>query len=60
LAGNDLTNMKPEIKAILTNPDVIAIDQDALASRVRASTVTAKSKCGRGNYRVARSDGSGA
>jgi len=30
LAGNDLPNMKPEIKAILTNKDVIAIDQDAL------------------------------
>ncbi len=37
LAGNDLPNMKPEIKAILTNSDVIAIDQDPLgkqASRV--------------------------
>jgi alpha-galactosidase len=30
LAGNDLPNMKPEIKAILTNKDVIAIDQDKL------------------------------
>jgi len=30
LAGNDLPNMKPEIKAILTNSDVIAIDQDEL------------------------------
>ncbi|MGA7342313.1 MAG: glycoside hydrolase family 27 protein [Terracidiphilus sp.] len=30
LAGNDMPNMKPEIKAILTNPDVIAIDQDRL------------------------------
>ncbi len=37
LAGNDLPNMKPEIKEILTNRDVIAIDQDQLgqpASRV--------------------------
>ncbi|HEX4286246.1 MAG TPA: glycoside hydrolase family 27 protein [Terracidiphilus sp.] len=37
LAGNDLTNMKPEVKAILTNRDVIALDQDALgkqASRI--------------------------
>lgn len=37
LAGNDLPNMKPEIKAILTNKDVIAIDQDKLgrqASRI--------------------------
>ncbi len=30
LAGNDLPNMTPEIKAILTNRDVIAIDQDKL------------------------------
>ncbi|HUA91948.1 MAG TPA: glycoside hydrolase family 27 protein [Terracidiphilus sp.] len=30
LAGNDLPNMTPEIKAILTNRDVIAIDQDRL------------------------------
>jgi alpha-galactosidase len=33
LAGNDLPNMKPEIKAILTNRDVIAIDQDALGEQ---------------------------
>jgi alpha-galactosidase len=30
LAGNDLPNMSPEVKAILTNRDVIAIDQDRL------------------------------
>jgi alpha-galactosidase len=30
LAGNDLPNMTPGIKAILTNRDVIAIDQDRL------------------------------
>lgn len=30
LAGNDLTHMTPEIRAILTNRDVIAIDQDRL------------------------------
>ena len=30
LAGNDLPHMKPEINAILTNRDVIALDQDAL------------------------------
>jgi len=37
LAGNDLPNMKPEVKEILTNKDVIAIDQDKLgkqASRI--------------------------
>jgi alpha-galactosidase len=30
LAGNDLPHMTPEVKAILTNRDVIAIDQDRL------------------------------
>ena len=35
LAGNDLPNMKPEINAILTNRDVIAIDQDALGKQAR-------------------------
>lgn len=30
LAGNDLPNMTPEVKSILTNRDVIAIDQDKL------------------------------
>jgi alpha-galactosidase len=30
LAGNDLRSMKPEILAILTNRDVIAVDQDKL------------------------------
>jgi alpha-galactosidase len=33
LAGNDLPNMKLEIKAILTNRDVIAIDQDPLGKQ---------------------------
>ena len=33
LAGNDLPNMKPEIKAILTNKDVIAINQDKLGKQ---------------------------
>jgi alpha-galactosidase len=35
LAGNDLPNMKPEIKEILTNKDVIAIDQDRLGKQGR-------------------------
>ena len=35
LAGNDLPNMKPEIKSILTNRDVIAIDQDPLGHQSR-------------------------
>jgi len=33
LAGNDLPNMKPEVKAVLTNRDVIAIDQDPLGKQ---------------------------
>ncbi len=33
LAGNDLPNMKPETKAILTNRDVIAIDQDSMGKQ---------------------------
>lgn len=39
LAGNDLSTMKPETIAMLTNREVIAIDQGALgkqADRVRA------------------------
>ncbi len=35
LAGNDLPNMKPEVKAILTNRDVIAINQDPLGHQAR-------------------------
>ncbi len=33
LAGNDLLHMKPEIKAILANREVIAIDQDKLGKQ---------------------------
>lgn len=33
LAGNDLPNMKPEIRNILTNKNVIAIDQDKLGKQ---------------------------
>jgi len=35
LAGNDLPHMKPEIRDILTNKDVIAIDQDKLGQQAR-------------------------
>ena len=30
IAGNDLRNMTPETKEILTNKEVIAVDQDML------------------------------
>jgi alpha-galactosidase len=33
LAGNDLPNMKPDVRAILTNRDVVAIDQDKLGKQ---------------------------
>jgi alpha-galactosidase len=33
LAGNDLSKMRPEIEQILTNRDVIAIDQDPLGKQ---------------------------
>jgi alpha-galactosidase len=33
LAGNDLPNMTPEVKAILTNRDVIAVNQDKLGKQ---------------------------
>ena len=32
MAGNDLRSMRPEIHDILTNKEVIAVDQDALGS----------------------------
>jgi alpha-galactosidase len=32
IAGNDLRNMKPEIQEILTNKEVVAVDQDPLGS----------------------------
>jgi alpha-galactosidase len=35
IAGNDLKNMTPEIKEILTNPEVIAVNQDALGMQGR-------------------------
>jgi alpha-galactosidase len=35
IAGNDLRNMPPEIKEILTNKEVIAVDQDSLGMQGR-------------------------
>jgi alpha-galactosidase len=35
MAGNDLTNMSPEIKDILTNKEVVAVDQDQLGMQGR-------------------------
>ena len=33
MAGNDLRSMAPETKAILTNPEIIALDQDPLGKQ---------------------------
>ena len=38
LAGNDLSKMTPETLAILTNPEVIAVDQDAAGIQGRRVT----------------------
>jgi alpha-galactosidase len=35
IAGNDLRNMRPEIRDILTNKEVIAVNQDALGNQGR-------------------------
>lgn len=35
MAGNDLSTMKPEIRDILTNKEVIAVDQDSLGRQGR-------------------------
>ncbi len=35
IAGNDLRTMRPEIRDILTNREVIAVDQDSLGSEGR-------------------------
>jgi alpha-galactosidase len=35
IAGNDLSTMSADTKAILTNPDVIAVDQDTLGIQAR-------------------------
>jgi alpha-galactosidase len=41
MAGNDVRNMKPEIEAILTNADAIAIDQDAAGKQGYRERATA-------------------
>jgi alpha-galactosidase len=35
IAGNDLKNMTPEVKEILTNKEVVAVDQDAMGLQAR-------------------------
>ncbi len=47
LAGNDLSKMNQETLDILTNKEVIAVDQDAKGSRGAASPKRVRWKCGR-------------
>ena len=54
LAGNDLPHMKPEIKEILTNRDVIAIDQDQLGKQGAGFIPMGKWRSGRGTWRAER------
>lgn len=35
IAGNDVATMSPDVRAVLTDPDVIALDQDALGRQAR-------------------------
>ncbi len=35
IAGNDVTTMAPDVRAVLTDPDVIALDQDPLGQQAR-------------------------
>ena len=54
IAGNDLRNMTPEISDILTNKEIIAIDQDSSARQGTARQTTANSKSGRSLSPAAR------
>ena len=53
IAGNDLRNMRPEIHDILTNKEVIAVDQDAMGRQGGASLRTATWKFGGSNSKTA-------
>ncbi|HEY0811879.1 MAG TPA: glycoside hydrolase family 27 protein [Pseudonocardia sp.] len=35
MAGNDVTAMPPDVRAVLTDPDVVALDQDPLGRQAR-------------------------
>ena len=52
IAGNDLRNMRPEIHDILTNKEVIAVDQDAMGRRASVWQRTATWRSGRSNSRM--------
>lgn len=52
IAGNDLRNMPPDVKEILTNKEVIAVDQDALGRQGRRVWKDGASKSGRSSCRM--------
>jgi alpha-galactosidase len=63
IAGNDLRNMTPEIKEILTNKDVIAVDQDELGqagARVGPAAATSTALKSASNLNAAIAAGAGA
>jgi alpha-galactosidase len=47
IAGHDLRNMRPEIQDILTNKEVIAVDQDSLGREGERVGQDVIWKCGR-------------
>jgi len=47
MSGNDLRSMTPEIKEILTNKEVIAVNQDALGREGSRVWKTATGRSGR-------------
>jgi len=65
IAGNDITKMSATTKAILTNPDVIAVDQDPLGKQATvvatsgSNQVWAKKLSGTNTYAVALFNRSG-
>jgi alpha-galactosidase len=53
MAGNDLRNMSPETREILTNKEVIAVDQDPLGRQGERVRKDGSAKSGKSNSRTA-------
>ena len=53
MAGNDVRKMSPEIRAILTDKEVIAIDQDPLGKEGYQFMDSGQTNLGEGTYRTA-------
>lgn len=57
IAGNDLRNMTPDIKEILTNKEVIAVNQDPLGRQASRVWSSCGSKCSGGAFSPAQEAG---